>query len=82
MSTSFTALSADEVYADIKSFLDVLGMPDHVHDENSSFVEFVHCPLWRNTDGGDEKFGLFVNDNVEELRELSVGVVGLYISDK
>jgi len=54
-------------------------MSDHVHDENSSFVESVHCPLWWNTDGADEKFGFFLNDNVEELRELPVGVVCLYI---
>jgi hypothetical protein len=77
VSSALAALRTDEVYTDIKRFLDVLGMPDHVHDENTSLVEFVHCPFGWNANGAYEKFGLLVDDDVDEIRELSGGVVCL-----
>lgn len=63
MSSTFTALSADDVGADIKAFLDVLGMPDHIHVENTGFVETLNYRGWRDADGGDEEFGARVDDD-------------------
>ncbi len=55
VTTTFTALSADHIYANVKAFLNVLGMANHVHVENASLVELLDDGFWWNADGGDEE---------------------------
>lgn len=57
MSASFAALGADHVDAYVEAFLDVLWMSDHVHVEDTGFVEALDDVEWGHADGGDEKFG-------------------------
>jgi hypothetical protein len=53
----------------------VLGVADHVHAEDAGTVELFDNGLGGNADGGDEKASLFLDDNVDELTELALGVV-------
>ncbi len=53
----------------------MLGVSDHVHVENAIRVKLVHDVLRRYADGGDEELGAGLNDDVDKLVELSLGVV-------
>lgn len=75
VTTSLTTLGADNINANIKGLLDVLGVTDHVHAEDAGTVELLDDGLGGDTDGGDEKAGLFLDDNINELTELALGVV-------
>ena len=50
MAASFSALSANQVCTDVETFLDVLGVADHVHVEHACFVETL-----------DDVFGWYAN---------------------
>lgn len=50
----------------------------HVHDGDAGCVHLVDCPLWRDTDGAHEERGFLLDDDVDELGELSVLVVFLH----
>ena len=63
MAAAFAALGADHVDADVEAFLDVFGVPDHVHVEDAGFVEALYDVLWGHSDGGDEEFGAGVDDD-------------------
>ena len=52
-------------------------MRTYVHDENTSFVKFLDCPLGRNTDGADEELSPLFDDDINEVRKLTLGVVVL-----
>ncbi len=51
----------------------------YVHDEDAGFVELLYCPLRRHADGADEELGLLLDDDVDELGELTFGVIVLYM---
>lgn len=53
----------------------MLGMADHVHVEDASFVQFLDNVLWWNSNSRNEKGGLGVDDDVDELVEFALGVV-------
>jgi len=38
-------------------------------------VELLDDVLWRNTNSADEEFGTGVNDDLDQIVELSLGVV-------
>ena len=46
-----------------------------VHDGDACGVELVHGPLGRDTDGADEELGLLLDDDVDELGQLALGVI-------
>lgn len=75
VTTALTTLGADDVNADVESLLDVLGVADHVHAEDTSTVELLHDGLGGNTDGGDEEASAALNDDLDELVEFALGVV-------
>lgn len=75
VTTALTTLGADNINANIKGLLDVLGVADHVHAEDASTVELIDDSLGGDTDSGDEKASLFLDDNINELTELALGVV-------
>jgi hypothetical protein len=53
----------------------VLDGTDHVHAENAVLVELVDDVLGGNTDGADKELGALLDDNVDELVKLALGVV-------
>lgn len=75
VAAAFAALSANDIGASIKGLRDVLGVANHVHVENASFVEFLDHGLGSNTDGADEQLGTALDDDVDEFVELALGVV-------
>lgn len=75
MSTSFTSLGANHIGSNIKAFLDVFGMSNHVHVENACFVESLDDGNWGNADSADEQLSARVDDDGHELVEFSFSVV-------
>ena len=75
VATALAALSADDVDADVEALLDVLDVADHVHVVDSMLVELVDDGLGGHTDGGDEELSALLDDDVDELIELTLGVV-------
>ena len=75
VATALTTLRADDVDAELEALLDVLGVSYHVHVEDAICVQLVHDFLGRDTDGRDKQFGAGVDDDVDELAELALGVV-------
>lgn len=75
VATALTALGADDVDAEIEALLDVLDVADHVHVDDAVLVKFVDDLLGGDTDGRDEELGALRDDDVDELVELTLGVV-------
>ncbi len=75
VSTSLTSLGADEIDTELEALLDVLWVADHVHVQDAVGVELVNDCLWWDTDGGDEELGAGFDDDVDELAELTLGVI-------
>lgn len=75
VTTTLSTLGADNVGTDIEALLDVLGVTDHVHVENASLVQSLDDRLGGDSDGGDEELRTALNDDLNQLVELSLGVV-------
>ena len=50
----------------------------HVHHGDAGLVQLVDRPLWWDTDGAYKEPGLFLNDHIDELWKLTLGVVILW----
>jgi hypothetical protein len=77
VASSLTSLGANEIDANLEGLFHVLGVANHVHDNDAGFVELVDGPLGRNTHGGDKKSSFLLNDYFDEFRELTIGVICL-----
>lgn len=75
VATALTTLGADNVDTEVEALLDVLGVTDHVHVEDAGFVELLDNVLGRDTDGGNKKGSARLDDNVDELVKLALGVI-------
>jgi hypothetical protein len=75
VATTLTTLSANDIDAEVKALLDVLDVTDHVHVNNAIGVELVDDSLGGNTDGRDEELSALLDDNVDELVELTLSVI-------
>lgn len=75
VTATLTTLGADDIHADIEGLLDVLGVADHVHAEDAGTVELLDDSLRGNTDGGNEELSTALDDDIDELVELALGVV-------
>jgi len=75
VAAALATLGADDINANVEALLDVLGVTDHVHGENTSTVQTLDDSLGRNTDGGDEELRAALDDDVDELVKLALGVV-------
>lgn len=75
VATTLTTLSANDIDAEVEALLDVLDVTDHVHVNNAIGVELVNDSLGGNTDGRDEELSALLDDNVDELVELTLGVI-------
>jgi hypothetical protein len=53
----------------------VLGVADHVHAEDAGTVEPLDDSLGGNTDRRDEELSTALDDDIDELVELALGVV-------
>lgn len=75
MSTALATLSAYQICADVDGFLDVLGVADHVHVENSIGMELLDDSLGWDTDSADKEARSTLDDDIDQLAELSLGVI-------
>lgn len=75
VAAALTTLGADDVDVEIKALLDVLDVADHVHVDDAVLVQPVDDLLGGDTDGGDEQLGAGLNDDVDELVQLALGVI-------
>jgi hypothetical protein len=75
VAATLTTLGADEIDAEFEALLDMFGVSDHVHVQDTVLVEPVNDMLGGNTDGGDEEPGARLDDDVYELVKLSLCVV-------
>lgn len=75
VTTTLTTLGADDVDAEGKALLDVLDVADHVHVQDTGLLELLDDVLGGDTDGRDEELGAGLDDNVDELIELALGVI-------
>lgn len=100
MSTTFTALSADDIDALVQGLLDVLGVTDHlselirtacdraigsetvthVHDKDAGLVKLVDHFFGRDTDGAHEQLGLFLDNDIDQVVQLALGVIVVGLS--
>lgn len=75
VATTLTTLSADDVDTKVDALLDVLDVADHVHVDDAGSVELVDDGLGGHTDGGNEELAAGLDDDVDELVKLALGVV-------
>jgi hypothetical protein len=77
VTTAFATLCANDIGASSESLLDVLGRTDHVHIGNAGSVQLVDRPARRHADGRDEQLGTRLDDNIDQLRQLAIGIVAI-----
>jgi hypothetical protein len=75
VASTLTTLCADHVDTEVEALLDVLGVSDHVHVQDAVLVELLDDVLGGYTDGADEELGARVNDDINELVELALGII-------
>lgn len=75
VATTLAALGDDDVDANVEALLDVLDVTNHVHVEDAVLMKLVDNLLGGDTDGGDKDLGAGLNDDVDELTELALGVI-------
>ena len=75
MTTALTTLGADDVHTNVQAFLNVLGVANHVHAEDTSAVELLNDSLGGNTNSRDEELGAALDNDIDELVELALSIV-------
>lgn len=75
VTTTLTTLCADNVNTEVEALLNVLGVADHVHVDDAVGMELVDDVLGGDTDGGNEELGTGLDDDVDKLVKLALGVV-------
>lgn len=75
VATTFTTLGADDIGTSVKGLLDVLGVANHVHVEDSGLVELLDDGLRGDTDGAYKELSTALDDDVDKFIELSLGVI-------
>ena len=77
VASSLASLGADEIDTNFEGLFHMLGMANHVHNNDAGFVELIDCPLGRNADGGDKEGCFLLDDDFDEFRELTIGIICL-----
>lgn len=75
VATTLSTLGADDVDAEVKALLNVLDVADHVHVQDTGLLQLLDDMLGGDTDGRDEQLGTRLDDDVDELVELALGVI-------
>lgn len=65
MASALATLSADEVDAEIETFLDVFRVPNHVHVQHARLVQLFDNVLRRHADGTYKEFRAGLDDDVD-----------------
>lgn len=81
MASTLSSLGTDYVNANIKGFLDMFGVANHVHNRDTSSVKPVDDFFGGDTDSRDEEPCFLLNNDVYEFRELTFGVIELSITE-
>jgi hypothetical protein len=75
VAAALAALGADDVDAELEALLDMLRVADHVHVQDAVRVQLVDDRLGGHADGGHEQLGAGLDDDVNQLAQLALGVV-------
>lgn len=75
VSTSLTTLSTNDIDAEVQALLHMLWVSDHVHVENAGLMNTFDDMLRWHTNSRDEEFGSAVDDDIDKLIELTLGVI-------
>jgi hypothetical protein len=75
VSTTLSSLGADDINAEIEALLDVFGVANHVHVQDTGLVESVDDMLWGDTNGRNEQLCSALNNNGNELVQLALGII-------
>jgi len=75
VSATLTALRAHHVDTQLQSLDGMLGVSDHVHDQNAGVMQPVDDALGRDAHGGHKQLGARLDGDVDQLVQLAVGVV-------
>lgn len=75
VATTLTTLGADDVDAKVKALLNVLDVADHVHVDDAIGMELVDNSLRGHADGRDEKLSALLDDDIDELVQLTLGII-------
>lgn len=67
VASTFTGLGTDNINTDVKGFLYVFGMADHIHDRDASLMKLIDDFPRGNTNCGDEKPGFFFDNHLDEF---------------
>jgi hypothetical protein len=68
-------LGANQVHAGIQALLDMFWVADHIHVQDPCLVQPLHNTIWRNPNSGDEELGSALNNDGDQLIELTLGVI-------
>jgi hypothetical protein len=75
VTTALTTLGTDDIGTELETLLDVLDVANHVHIVDASLVKLVDDGLRRHTNGGNKEFGTGLDDRVDELVQLTLGII-------
>ena len=75
MSTTFCALGDDHINPSIQGLHRVPHRAHHVGNHHLPRVELVNGPAGWHTHRADEELSAFGHDDVDQLREMTMGVV-------
>ena len=75
VTTTFTTLSTDEIRTGLQRLLHVLGVTDHVHVKDAVAVKTLDNMTGRDTDGRNEQLRTALDDDVDQLVELTLCVI-------
>ncbi len=77
VSTSLTTLEDDHIDTSLDDLGSVLGVADDTGNDNLGTMELLDHVSGRNTDSGDEELCTRLDDNVDQLGKLTLGVIGV-----
>mmetsp|Transcript_3861 Transcript_3861/g.5492 ORF Transcript_3861/g.5492 Transcript_3861/m.5492 type:complete len:324 (-) Transcript_3861:43-1014(-) len=75
VATTLATLRADDVHTRIQGLLHMVRGADHVHHRDAGLVQLLHSPSWGHTDCTDEESSALLDGDVDELRQIAMGVV-------
>jgi hypothetical protein len=75
VATTLTTLGAYDIDTEVKALLDVLDVADHVHVDDTIGMKLVDNSLGRYTNGRDKELGALLDDDIDQLVELTLGII-------
>jgi hypothetical protein len=75
VATTLTTLGADDIDTEVEALLDVLDVADHVHVDDTIGMKLVDNSLGRYTNGRDKELGALLDDDIDQLVELTLGII-------